>query len=85
MAAWARSSARCQRASHGVPVAPLSRLASSRHTSVGSATTRTAAECSGSIHAGPPTWICTAPEAASHWLSTLEAGGGPRRSTTPGV
>ena len=86
MASCASSSARRHRAGQGVRAPADRRPASSPHTRVGSATTRRAAVPSGSTHAAEAvTWTCSAPDAASHWASTFEAGGRPSRRTTVGV
>ena len=39
---------------------------------------------SGSTTPGPPTWTTGAPDASTHWASTLDAAGRPMRTTTSG-
>ncbi len=75
------SSARRHRAGHGVRAPARNRADRTRQTVRGRPRHGARDVPSGSTHAADDvTCTCSAPDAASHWASTLEAGGRPSRS-----
>ncbi len=66
--------------------APVSAAASRRHSAEGIGRRRTATTCVGSTTAGRAlTCTSVAPDAATHWPSTFDAGASPSRRTTVGT